>query len=143
MLGLTTLALGYSGLAARPALTNVRMAAISPGDIGTTKPLGVYDPLGLIGNDPVKYRRWQEMEIKHGRFAMAATLHVILTEVRAATRPRHAPRLAPLPLASATIDGAPRSPPHPRREVCMHADSRRSRTGGHPLAGLPVPGRGH
>ena len=87
MLGLTTLALGYSGLAARPALTNVRMAAISPGDIGTTKPLGVYDPLGLIGNDPVKYRRWQEMEIKHGRFAMAATLHVILTEVCAATHP--------------------------------------------------------
>merc|ERR1719327_2021035 len=56
-----------------------RMAAISPGDIGTTKPLGVWDPLGLIGNDATKYRRWQEMEIKHGRFAMAGTLHVILT----------------------------------------------------------------
>jgi len=56
------------------------MGAISAGDIGTTKPLGVYDPLQLMTKMPDKYRRWQEMEIKHGRFAMAATLHVILTE---------------------------------------------------------------
>ena len=28
---------------------------------------------------PDKYRRWQEMEIKHGRIAMLATLHVIVT----------------------------------------------------------------
>merc|ERR1719379_1023580 len=54
--------------------------AITLGDVGTTKPLGVYDPLGLMTKMPDKYRRWQEMEIKHGRFAMAATLHVILTE---------------------------------------------------------------
>ena len=40
----------------------------------------MYDPLGLMTRMPDKYRRWQEMEIKHGRFAMAATLHVILTE---------------------------------------------------------------
>jgi len=58
----------------------VSMTAIKPGDIGTTKALGVYDPLGLMTSMPDKYRRWQEMEIKHGRFAMAATLHVILTE---------------------------------------------------------------
>ena len=32
-----------------------------------------------IGDDPIKYRRWQEMEIKHGRIAMLATLHVIAT----------------------------------------------------------------
>merc|ERR1719424_134673 len=56
------------------------MTAIRPGDVGTTKPLGVYDPLGLMTSMPDKYRRWQEMEIKHGRFAMAATVHVILTE---------------------------------------------------------------
>ncbi len=55
------------------------MGVISPGDIGTTRPLGVWDPLGLVGDDAVKYRRWQEMEIKHGRIAMAATLHVIAT----------------------------------------------------------------
>jgi len=28
---------------------------------------------------PDKYRRWQEMEIKHGRIAMAAVLHVVVT----------------------------------------------------------------
>ena len=76
----------------RAPLSAMRMAAISPGDIGTTKPLGVWDPLGLIGNDATKYRRWQEMEIKHGRFAMAGTLHVILTMV---TRRNSAPQLEP------------------------------------------------
>merc|ERR1719269_225037 len=64
----------------RPALSSVSMTAIKPGDIGTTKPLGVYDPLNLMTTMPDKYRRWQEMEIKHGRFAMAATAHVFLTE---------------------------------------------------------------
>jgi len=54
--------------------------AIKKGDIGTTFPLGIYDPLNLIKDDATKYRRWQEMEIKHGRLAMAATLHVLITE---------------------------------------------------------------
>merc|ERR1719331_3589229 len=56
----------------------VQMTAIKAGDIGTTKPLGVYDPLGLMTSMPDKYRRWQEMEIKHGRFAMAGCAHVFL-----------------------------------------------------------------
>merc|ERR1719269_313556 len=63
----------------RPALSSVSMTAIKPGDIGTTKPLGVYDPLGLMTSMPDKYRRWQEMEIKNGRIAMAACTHVFLT----------------------------------------------------------------
>merc|ERR1719487_2128735 len=71
----------YQGaVLARPALSSVSMTAIKPGDIGTTKPLGVYDPLNLMTTMPDKYRRWQEMEIKHGRFAMAGFVHVILTE---------------------------------------------------------------
>merc|ERR1719379_947394 len=69
----------YYGAVSRPAIQQVQMSAIKAGDIGTTKPLGVYDPLGLMTSMPDKYRRWQEMEIKHGRFAMAATTHVILT----------------------------------------------------------------
>merc|ERR1719487_2664231 len=70
----------YQGaVLARPALSSVSMTAIKPGDIGTTKPLGVYDPLGLMTTMPDKYRRWQEMEIKHGRIAMAACTHVFLT----------------------------------------------------------------
>merc|ERR1719440_1649803 len=60
------------------AATASPQMVIQVGDIGTTRPLGVYDPLGLI-TDEKKYRRWQEMEIKHGRIAMAATLHVIVT----------------------------------------------------------------
>jgi light-harvesting complex I chlorophyll a/b binding protein 1 len=68
----------YQGaMVGRPAA--VQMTAIRPGDIGTTKPLGVYDPLNLMTTMPDKYRRWQEMEIKHGRFAMAACTHVFLT----------------------------------------------------------------
>merc|ERR1719486_1770487 len=70
----------YYGAVSRPALSQVQMSAIKAGDIGTTKPLGVYDPLGLMTTMPDKYRRWQEMEIKHGRFAMAACTHVFLTE---------------------------------------------------------------
>jgi len=54
--------------------------AITSGDIGTTKPLGVFDPLELMTKMPDKYRRYQELEIKHGRFAMAACLHVFVTE---------------------------------------------------------------
>jgi len=56
----------------------VSMTAITPGDVGTTPPLGVYDPLGLMTKNPEKYRRFQEMEIKHGRMAMAACAHVFV-----------------------------------------------------------------
>ena len=49
-------------------------------DIGVTPPLGLFDPLGFLGRGPEAYRRYQEIEIKHGRLAMAATLGVIVTE---------------------------------------------------------------
>ena len=39
----------------------------------------MYDPLGIMTKNPEKYRRWQEMEIKHGRIAMLAFLHVVVT----------------------------------------------------------------
>merc|ERR1719310_2567060 len=50
------------------------------GDIGVTPPLGLFDPLGFLSRGPETYRRYQEIEIKHGRLAMAATLGVIVTE---------------------------------------------------------------
>merc|ERR1719326_1958622 len=50
------------------------------GDIGVTPPLGLFDPLGFLSRGPDAYRRYQEIEIKHGRLAMAATLGVIVTE---------------------------------------------------------------
>jgi len=49
-------------------------------DIGVTPPVGLFDPLGFISRGPDAYRRSQEIEIKHGRLAMAATLGVIVTE---------------------------------------------------------------
>merc|ERR1719327_696465 len=58
-----------AGRVGAPAL-GAKMTAITPGDVGTTKPLGVYDPLGLMTKNPEKY----------GRFSMAACLHVFLTE---------------------------------------------------------------
>merc|ERR1719421_835162 len=48
------------------------------GDIGVLPPLGVYDPLGLIGTRDM--RRYEVMEIKHGRAAMLAFVNVIVTE---------------------------------------------------------------
>lgn len=63
-----------------------KVAVTSPGgfspstDIGVTPPLGLFDPLNLLSRGPEAYRRYQEIEIKHGRIAMAATLGVIVTE---------------------------------------------------------------
>jgi hypothetical protein len=48
------------------------------GDIGVLPPLGVYDPLGLIGSRDMW--RYEVMEIKHGRAAMLAFLNVITLE---------------------------------------------------------------
>jgi len=49
-------------------------------DIGVTPPLGLFDPLGFLSRGPDAYRRYQEIEIKHGRLAMAGCLGVIVTE---------------------------------------------------------------
>merc|ERR1719313_1417677 len=51
-------------------------AMFAEGDIGVTLPLGVFDPLGLISTKDM--RRFEIMEIKHGRAAMLGFLHVIL-----------------------------------------------------------------
>merc|ERR1719197_1451232 len=64
---------------AMPVRTVSRASApgmFAEGDIGVTQPLGVYDPLGLIATKDM--RRFEIMEIKHGRAAMLGFLHVIL-----------------------------------------------------------------
>merc|ERR1712046_506736 len=48
------------------------------GNLGVLPPLGVYDPLGLIETRDM--RRYEIMEIKHGRAAMLGFVHVILIE---------------------------------------------------------------
>merc|ERR1719201_1142736 len=78
-LSLAVSSVGFQGAAPLGRAAPVQMSAINVGDIGTTRPLGVWDPLGLMTKMPEKYRRWQEMEIKHGRIAMAAFAHVIVT----------------------------------------------------------------
>merc|ERR1719483_1219477 len=56
-------------------------AGFSPeSDIGVTPPLGLFDPLNFLSRGPDAYRRYQEIEIKHGRLSMAATLGIIVTE---------------------------------------------------------------
>merc|ERR1712087_34614 len=60
------------GKAVRKASTP---SMFSEGDLGVLPPLGVYDPLGLIETRDM--RRFEIMEIKHGRAAMLGFLHVI------------------------------------------------------------------
>jgi len=70
-----------------PLLTGARSSAVSmraEGEIGVTPPLGVYDPLNILATPVVyprrDYRRYQELEIKHGRISMLACVGVITTE---------------------------------------------------------------
>jgi len=48
-------------------------------EIGVLPPLGRWDPLQIREQGPERYRRFVEMEIKHGRLSMAAFLGVITT----------------------------------------------------------------
>jgi len=47
--------------------------------VGALPPLGRYDPLKIREQGPERFRRFEEMEIKHGRLAMAAFLGAIVT----------------------------------------------------------------
>merc|ERR1719451_100466 len=59
-----------------PAARAVAATMFAEGDVGVTAPLGVWDPLGLIEKRDM--RRYEIMEIKHGRAAMLGFIHVIL-----------------------------------------------------------------
>jgi len=48
-------------------------------EIGVLPPLGRWDPLQIREQGPERYRRFVEMEIKHGRMSMAAFLGVVTT----------------------------------------------------------------
>merc|ERR1719440_2414157 len=64
-----------------PVTRSRSVQMFSEGDIGVTRPLGVYDPLGLISTRDMF--RYEVMEIKHGRAAMLGFIHVILTSAGA------------------------------------------------------------
>jgi light-harvesting complex I chlorophyll a/b binding protein 1 len=48
-------------------------------EVGVLPPLGRWDPLQIREQGPERYRRFVEMEIKHGRLAMAGFLGVLTT----------------------------------------------------------------
>jgi light-harvesting complex I chlorophyll a/b binding protein 1 len=48
-------------------------------EVGVLPPLGRWDPLQIREQGPARYRRFVEMEIKHGRLAMAGFLGAITT----------------------------------------------------------------
>jgi len=48
-------------------------------EIGVMPPLGRWDPLQIREQGPERYRRFVEMEIKHGRMSMAAVTGVLVT----------------------------------------------------------------
>jgi len=54
-------------------------AMFSEGDIGVLPPLGVFDPLGLIETRAM--RRYEIMEIKHGRAAMLGITGCLIHEL--------------------------------------------------------------
>merc|ERR1719440_1554139 len=64
--------------AAMRSVSRASATMFSEGDIGALPPLGVFDPLGLIETRDM--RRYEVMEIKHGRAAMLGFLHVISIE---------------------------------------------------------------
>merc|ERR1719393_856194 len=61
------------------AYTEVNANAPKFDEIGGSTPLGRWDPLQIREQGPERYRRFVEMEIKHGRLAMAGFLGVITT----------------------------------------------------------------
>ena len=80
-LALLESASAFQAPALKASTKAVQASMFSEGDTGVTRPLGVYDPLGLIETRDM--RRYEIMEIKHGRAAMLGFLHVILVEAGA------------------------------------------------------------
>merc|ERR1719373_1349040 len=68
----------FQAPAAMRASRSSAVSMFSEGDLGVLPPLGVFDPLGLIETRDM--RRYELMEIKHGRAAMLGFLHVIAIE---------------------------------------------------------------
>ena len=52
--------------------------AVNELEIGTTAPLGVYDPLGWLDTEPEAFERRRAVERKHGRIAMVAITGCVL-----------------------------------------------------------------
>ena len=84
MLSLFASSAAFQGPAMKAGGRSTAVQMRAEGEIGVTPPLGVYDPLNILATPVVyprkDYRRYQELEIKHGRIAMLACVGVITTE---------------------------------------------------------------
>ena len=77
MLSVASAALAFQAPAFAPSMAqSAAVMKFKAGDVGGTPPLGVWDPLGLIEKRDM--RRYEIMEIKHGRAAMLGFVHIIL-----------------------------------------------------------------
>jgi light-harvesting complex I chlorophyll a/b binding protein 1 len=78
-LAIATLLAG-SAAAFAPAQTAQTSSAlqVSELELGTTEPLGVFDPLGWMETQPESFERRRAVERKHGRVAMMAVVGVIV-----------------------------------------------------------------
>jgi light-harvesting complex I chlorophyll a/b binding protein 1 len=84
MLSVVSAAAAFSGPALAPRMAPAPVSMRAEGEIGVTPPLGVFDPLGCLA-EPVEYprrdyRRYVELEIKHGRISMLAVTGILVTE---------------------------------------------------------------
>ena len=102
----------FQAPAARSPTKVSKVSMFKEGDIGVTPPLGVWDPLGLIAKRDM--RRYEIMEIKHGRAAMLGFIHTIL--IHAGVR---------FPGYLSPSSGAP-PPPSPSRAPPRGGASRRA-----------------
>lgn len=59
-----------------------RYAYDASNEVGVLAPTGFWDPMGYTNDDTydaAKFRRYREIEIKHGRMAQLATMHYFVT----------------------------------------------------------------
>ena len=61
------------GLAQPSLAAPGRQSRPQAGDVGTTRPLGIYDPLNLIGDDPVKSPRKRNRRLQKRPSTMEGT----------------------------------------------------------------------
>ena len=114
----------FQAPAARSPTKVSKVSMFKEGDIGVTPPLGVWDPLGLISKRDM--RRYEIMEIKHGRAAMLGFIHTVLIEAGARwpgyispssgapPPPRYRPRArVPPPRPGRALWPCPQSRAHP------------------------------
>merc|ERR1719231_126040 len=78
-----TVSMPTISMMARKAYSDVTVSSVwssaAYDEIGVLPPIGRWDPLDIRGQGPERYRRFVEMEIKHGRMAMAAVVGVLTT----------------------------------------------------------------